>query len=148
MQNVTKILHDEMRRMARKEIRLEAKRVRAESVAMRKSIRELKREVAELRESLKAFQASAPSGVSEIGRSGATPISGRFSSDSIRRLRKRLEISQRELAILVGVSSQAVYLWECKGGKLRLRNETRRILTKIKGTKKRDIRRQLDILGA
>ncbi|MDP6525386.1 MAG: hypothetical protein QGI24_08945 [Kiritimatiellia bacterium] len=147
MANVAKVLQDEMRRMARKEIRIEMKRVHAENVSMRKAIRGLKAQLTELEQGMKVSGSPVIRGLSEIRSLGSGPVSGRFSSESIRRLRKRLAISQRELALLVGVSSQAVYLWECKGGKLRLRNDTRRALAKIKEMGKREIRKELDARG-
>ncbi len=147
MANVAKVLQDEMRRMARKEIRIEIKRVHAENVSMRKAIRNLKAQLTELEQGMKVSGSSVIRGLSEIRGLGSGSVSGRFSSESIRRLRKRLAISQRELALLVGVSSQAVYLWECKGGKLRLRNDTRRALAKIKEMGKREIRKELDARG-
>lgn len=147
MATVAKVLQDEMRRMVRKEIRIELKRFREENVSMRKSIRGLKAQLAELQRSMKVSASPVVRGMTEVRNSVSGSVSGRFSSDSIRRLRKRLGISQREMALLVGVSSQAVYLWECKGGKLRLRNDTRRALTKIKELGKREIRKELDARG-
>jgi DNA-binding transcriptional regulator YiaG len=48
----------------------------------------------------------------------------RLTSKGIRRLRKRLGLSQAELAKLVGASTQTVHMWETKKGPLRLRGNT------------------------
>lgn len=67
-----------------------------------------------------------------------------FSSRNIKALRTRLGISQGDFAKLLGVSSQAVYMMENKGGKLRLRQNTIKKLLSIKDIGRREAKRMLE----
>ena len=68
-------------------------------------------------------------------------------SKGIRSMRKKLSLSQSELAKLICVSSQAVTLWENQGGKLNLRQSTKVALAAIRGIGSREARRRLDAMG-
>ena len=66
----------------------------------------------------------------------------RFSPQLIRSLRKHLGISQKELAILVGVSLGAAHLWET--GKFRPKDEKKRVLVALRKLGRREVRRLLE----
>jgi DNA-binding transcriptional regulator YiaG len=67
-------------------------------------------------------------------------------SENIRVLRRSLGLSQHQLGLLTGVSTQAVYLWERKGGALRLRHQTRRALHGIRVSSPARIHKQVRAL--
>ena len=66
----------------------------------------------------------------------------RLSPQLIKKLRKRLNISQPELAILVGVSPAAVGFWET--GKSNPRPDTKARLVALRSLGRRDARRLLE----
>ena len=66
----------------------------------------------------------------------------RFSPQLIRSLRKHLGISQKELAILVGVSLGAAHLWET--GKFKPKDEKKRVLVALRKLGRREVRRLLE----
>jgi DNA-binding transcriptional regulator YiaG len=122
MASIGKVFDQEVRRLARKEFESCAKAIHADIRVLRREIRALERQIELLN------QAVADSDSAGSGR-GEKMV---FTSDSLRKLRGELGVSQREMAELVGVSTQAVYLWERRGGPLRLRNSTRRILGHVR----------------
>jgi DNA-binding transcriptional regulator YiaG len=65
----------------------------------------------------------------------------RFTSARIRNLRKRLGLSQRELAFLTGVTVGAVGLWE--KGKFRPNVSKKAVLVALRKLSKRDVRKIL-----
>jgi DNA-binding transcriptional regulator YiaG len=65
----------------------------------------------------------------------------RFTAERIRNLRKKLDISQRELAALTGVTVGAVGLWE--KGKFRPNVNKKAVLVALRKLRKRDVRKIL-----
>ena len=61
--------------------------------------------------------------------------------------RKKLGLSRRELAMLLGVSGQSVFLWEQKAGGLKLREDSKVALLELRGTGAREARRRLGEAG-
>jgi DNA-binding XRE family transcriptional regulator len=142
MSNIGKMLKEEIQRLARKETRGATRALKADVVALKSIVRALRNKVAEMQ------KVPAPRGaVSKLVAAKGQAADGgavkgmRYNSKGLRSLRMRLGVSQREMAQLIGVSAQAVYLWEAKGTRLRLRNETREALLKLKGIGKREARR-------
>ena len=66
----------------------------------------------------------------------------RFSPHLIGSLRKQLGISQKELAILVGVSIGAAHQWET--GKFKPKEEKKRVLVALRKLGRREVRRLLE----
>ena len=64
--------------------------------------------------------------------------------DSIRSLRRKLGLSQKEFGKLAGVSTGAVTQWERKSGALKLRGATKTALLAIRGIGKAEARKRLD----
>jgi DNA-binding transcriptional regulator YiaG len=69
----------------------------------------------------------------------------RFSPRLLRSLRKTLDISQGELAILAGVTVGAVQKWEA--GRFRPKDEKRRVLVALRKVRRRDVRKLLEERG-
>jgi DNA-binding transcriptional regulator YiaG len=66
----------------------------------------------------------------------------RFSPRLIRSLRNHLGISQRELAVLTGVSLGAAHQWET--GKFRPKDEKKKVLVALRKIGRREVRRLLE----
>jgi DNA-binding transcriptional regulator YiaG len=65
----------------------------------------------------------------------------RLTPDRIRRLRKKLAISMRELGILTGSSLSAVVSWE--SGKFKPKGEKKAVLVALRKVRKREVRKML-----
>ena len=139
MADIGKLLKDEIRRLARSEIRREVE-------PLARQLRELRREIAELKRSARDRDAAgerAPAAESAAERrpSAAEVRSARVTARSIAATRKRLKLSQRELAALVGVTENAVYFWE--SGRSRPRGRRKAALVELRRIGVREARRRL-----
>jgi DNA-binding transcriptional regulator YiaG len=112
MPNIAAVLKDEIRRLARKEVKTHLTKTRRATVRYRSDIAKLKRTV-KLQERklalLEAHQAKEPAAQAAPEELAA---GSRFSPRSVRAQRKRLKLSAQQYAKLIGVSPQSIYLWE------------------------------------
>jgi len=112
MGKVEGILRSEIIRLAKREIR-------KISVPMGKKVRSLKDVVSQLRRTVLALERFTTQQQKELGR-GRIKLEAtqeevkksRFSPRLVRSLRKRLGITQKEMATLMGVTIGAIYQWE------------------------------------
>lgn len=146
MPNVAKLLKEEIERLARKEIRKSTDALHKENLALRRTLAELKRrldavEKAE-RKSTRVLKEVQPKTAAE--ETAAEALGARFSGKTIRNMRQKWNITQGELALLAGVSSQAVYQWERKEGRLRLRNSTLEALAALRPMGVREVRKRIE----
>lgn len=119
--SVMKELQSEIARMARKEIRKELDPVRRVNAQQRKYIADLRREVTDLQREVKRLQ-------KELGKSAPAEKEEpeqRFwiTGKGVLSLRKRLGLTQIELAQLADVTQQTIVRWEKTDGKITLRGE-------------------------
>jgi predicted transcriptional regulator len=113
MPNIAVVLKQEIRRLARKEVRAASAtasavvaQLRTGNAALRKQLTDLQRQVTVLRRSL--GKRAVPSG----GAPQTEERGLRFSAKGVASLRRRLGLSASDFARLAGVSAQSVYLWE------------------------------------
>ncbi len=136
------IIKDEIIRLAKREVR----RI---SGPLGRDVRSLKGMMSGIRKSLYALERVNARQQKEM-RNGdlrleATPdqVKGaRFSPRLIRALRKRLGITQDELATLAGVSVGAVHQWEM--GKFQPRDDKKGVLVALRGHGRREVRKRLE----
>lgn len=144
MPNLTKVLHDEIRRLSRKEIRTylnstkqAVARHRSEIAALKKKVQEQQRQIDFLQSREGQRMATSPLTEKEMG-------GIRFSPRSVRSHRKRLRLSAEEYAKLVGVSMQTIYHWE--QGKSRPRKSQLAALVTVRGMGRREALKRLQLL--
>lgn len=144
MPNIAIVLKEEIRRLARKEIRESAGRLKQEVSVLRRSVVSLKRRVAQLEAENKRKARQAGARPKDAAAEPAErPVRARFTGEAIRRLRFKLRLTQAQFAELIGVSAQAVYQWERKQGRLQLRSATKAALVEARGLGAREARRRL-----
>jgi len=148
MPSFSSMLRDEIERVVRGQV----EQITAKLV---KSNAQLHREVIELRRRVRALELRAVR--QDVTPAGKTPISEadlkemkrqRPTSAMIKQLRKQLEVSQRELALLLGVSTQAVYLWERQKGRLNLRDRAKTALFEVRKLSREEARKRLETSSA
>jgi len=140
MPNITSVLKSEITRLAKRAIRTQTAALKKATAAQRRHIAELKRQLADLqrtaaqlsKRSRAAQSAPAPAGLND---------SARFQARGLRSLRKRLGLSQADMAKLLGVSALSVYNWE--GGKSTPRRELLAAIVALRGIGKREARERL-----
>jgi DNA-binding transcriptional regulator YiaG len=145
MPSVARVLREEMGRVSRGQIRSMTARLRKQDVALRQTVQELKRRVAALEARVKSLTRAR--GAIAVPDLATEPVEMdadfRPTGQMVRRLRKRLGVSQEALAKLLNITAQSVYLWERKGGRLNLRSNTFRALLAMRKVAKREAQRRL-----
>jgi ribosome-binding protein aMBF1 (putative translation factor) len=144
MPNLASVLRDEIRRLARKELRSQLNPIAKRGTEQRKAIAELRRQVTSLERKVQFLEGR------ERGRLKATPApraaaeAVRFSPKWVQADRKRLGLSAREYALLVGVSTLTVYNWE--HGRSRPQAKPLAAWAEIRGIGKREALKRLELL--
>ena len=130
-------------------VRLAKREMRKTSVPLRRNLRLLKKKVSQIRRAVLALKRSTAYQQKELKKRkiplGATPEEvkkSRFSPGLIRSLRKKLGISQKELAILAGVTVGAAHLWE--KGKFEPGDEKKAVMVALRKLGRRDVRKLLE----
>jgi DNA-binding XRE family transcriptional regulator len=126
MPNVNAVINEQIRRLARREIRTNTKAVKKATSAYRHAIAELRKRVAELTKRLASVERRKPEagGAGGSGGNGGMMEAGdnsRFRAVGVKAHRAKLGLSAKEYGRLVGVSALTVYHWE--QGKSRPRNK-------------------------
>lgn len=143
MPNIAVVLKEEIQRLARKEIRtaiLSMKKHRAED---RSAIAELKRKVAALEREITFLRKQEKRRI-EVEPEAKEADGVRFSPKWLAADRKRLGISARDYADLVGVSMLTIYNWE--KGKSKPRAKQLAAWAKVRGIGKREALKRLELL--
>ena len=129
-------------------VRLAKMELRKVSVPLARDIWSLKRAISQIRKTVLPLQRFTARQQKELENRKipleATPEEvkkSRFSPPLIRSLRKNLGISQKELAILVGVTVGAVHLWE--SGKFKPMEEKKRRMVALRKLSRSDVRKLL-----
>jgi DNA-binding transcriptional regulator YiaG len=151
MPNLSQAIKAEIVRIAHKEIKTSVTPLRGSNFVLRRNVAALKKQVAALESGNKRLLAMQ----NELqGKKAETQISEvkdnnvRISSKSVKALRTKLGLSQDEFAALLGVTGQAVYVMEHKGGRLRLRTQTMTNLLGLRGIGKREAAKMLEEIKA
>jgi len=142
--NFTKLFQEEVRRLARKELKGALNKVQKGNVELKRVLAQVKKRLAVIERNQKQLLRQAGADTASVtGEPEATSPRLRISSTTIRTLRDRLRLTQAEFAKLVGVSGQSVYQWERRGGRLHLRHATLERVREIKGLGAREARKRL-----
>ena len=144
MPNLQSVLRQEIRRLARKEIRSELE-------ATKKAVARHRREIAELKRRNKALERtvsyleSRETKRPKAGPSKAEPPKGtRFSVRSLKAQRRKSGLSQGDYASLVGVGQMAIYRWE--SGRAKPGGKHLATLVSLRGIDKRAAQKRLALL--
>ena len=144
MPNVMKVLKAEISRISRKEAKAAIGPVRKPSVKVRRDMAALKRRMASTEKAVREIQALLNRLETAIPTTPPEQTSREWiSGRGIKSLRKRLGLSQVEFAQLVGVSAQAVCVWESKAGMLTLRKATKAALFAVRNIGAREAKNRL-----
>jgi DNA-binding transcriptional regulator YiaG len=137
-------LKDEIRRLARKEIKAHTGST-AQAVAQhRREIAKLKRQVRALEKKVAFLEGQERNRLGKPELNGAVE-EARFSARSVRAQRNRVGLSAADYAKLVGVSPLTIYNWE--HGKSRPRKEQLASLVALRGIGKRQAQTKLELLN-
>jgi DNA-binding transcriptional regulator YiaG len=145
MADLAGALKEEIRRLARKEIKAETDTTKKATAQFRRDIAELKRQLHEQQKKIAFLETR------ERQRLGQPPIDddavegARFSARSVKSQRERLGLSAKDYARLVGVSYLTIYNWE--KGKARPQKAQLASLVAVRGINKREAQSRLKLLA-
>jgi len=139
-------LKDEVRRLARKEIKAQTGHTARAVAQYRREIARLKRQLREQERRLAIVEKQAQRATTAVPTASLEDSGARFSARSVRAQRKRTGLSAADYAKLAGVSSLTIYNWE--SGKTRPRAEQFAVLLGLRGLGKREARARLEQLGS
>jgi len=135
-------LKEEILRLSKKQIRVLLGPHVAEVRRLKKRIGDLQTEVSRLKGERAKDKARSKVAAAVKSVSSKKGTRARLSPGLIKKLRKRLNISQPELALLVDVSPAAVGFWET--GKSSPRPDTKARLVALRSLGRRDVKRLLE----
>ena len=144
MPDVASVLKQEIARLARKEIAATTRPQSKQIQSLKASIRNLRDQVATLEKAISKWsretsRASSPSPVE-----AAPDRAIRISPKSIKSHRRRLNLSQAQLAKLLGVSSASVAFWET--GRSSPRGKNRQAIAQLRQMGAREAKARLEDL--
>jgi DNA-binding transcriptional regulator YiaG len=142
MTTLATALKDEIRRLARKEIK-------SQTSHTAKAVAQYRREIARLKRQQREHERKIAFLESQIRKAAAVPANepndeARFSARSAKAQRRRTGLSAADYAKLVGVSPLTIYNWE--QGKSRPRKEQFAALVALRGLGKREAQARLLML--
>ena len=133
-------------------VRLAKREIRKISIPLGRDVRSLKSSVSQLRKMVSALQRMTASQQKELEKK-KIPLEAppeevkesRFSPRLIRSLRGHLGITQKELAILIGVTVGAVHQWE--SGKFKPGVNKKAVMVALRKLGRREVRKLLEGKG-
>jgi DNA-binding transcriptional regulator YiaG len=142
MPDIKLVLQEEIRRLARKELKNSIAPLAKQLSEQKRVISELKKQVAVLEKAL-AVKAE-PEKVVQAANEDDKKL--RLNAAGIVKIRTKLGLSQRKLADLIGVSGHTVSLWEI--GKVSPRANAKAAICALRTIGKKDLKRRLAELSS
>ena len=146
MPNLAAALKEEIRRLARKEIKAQVGSTKQAVAQYRREIAKLKRESREHERKIAFLEAQERKRIGKPQLANGADEAARFSARSVKAQRARTGLSAADYAKLVGVSGLTIYNWE--HGKSRPRKEQLASLVALRGVGKRQAQAKLELLQA
>ena len=144
MTNLASALKEEIRRLARKEIKAQTGSTAQAVARYRREIAKLKRQLRDQEKKITFLEAQERKRLGQTEVSEQVTQGTRFSARSVRAQRERLGLSAADYAKLVGVSPLTIYNWE--HSKSRPRKEQLASLVALRGIGKREALSKLELL--
>jgi DNA-binding transcriptional regulator YiaG len=145
MASLAVALKDEIRRLARKEIKQQTAATAQAATRHRRDIARLKRQMNDLERKMAFLEAQERKRLGTAESSQPMDNGARFSARSVKAQRRRTGLSAADYARLVGVSPLTIYNWE--QGKTRPRKEQLSALVGLRGIGKREAQAKLALLS-
>jgi DNA-binding transcriptional regulator YiaG len=147
MPNIASVLKDEIRRLAKKEIKSDTSAMKRAVVQYRRDIAKLKRQMAVQAKEIALLKAQDEKRLGQPQAKEEGELDGvRFSARSVKAQRARLKLSAANYGKVVGVSGLTVYSWE--SGKSRPRKQQLARLVAARNLGRREALTRLSQLNA
>jgi DNA-binding transcriptional regulator YiaG len=147
MPNIASVLKEEIRRIAKKEIKAQVGKTQKAAAQYRRDIAKLKRLLGQQEREIKHLKQEVQQQRGQSPQPAEDELEGvRFSARSVRAQRQRLGLSAADYGKLVGVSGLTIYNWEHE--KARPRKAQLAALVAVRGIGKREALAKLAELEA
>jgi len=147
MSTLAQTIKDEIRRISRREISLALSKFRRDHIALKKRLAEQKSRISAIEKDNKELSKKQAAFRQDQGvEANSEPEAEHVAvyARGIKSLRRRLGLSQLDLATLVGMNRISVSHWEKKSGKITIiKPEVRKMLTELRGMKKAEVAARL-----
>lgn len=140
MPDIASVLKQEIARLAKKEVRTGINPVKKQALESRKAIAALKDQLARMERTMAKLVADA-SKRTVIPAAEPDEANVRISPASVKRQRKRLKLSQKEMGQLLGVSTATIVGWE--SGKTKPRGANKEGLVELRNLGIKAVRERL-----
>lgn len=139
MPNIASVLKDEITRLARKEVKVQADPMAEKLVELRRAISALRKQVADLAKTVGDIKGKVKSDeiISADDVADKDVEKSRITGGRIAALRAKLDLSRNQMALLLGVNANSIYLWE--QGKTRPRAAAKAKIMQLRGLGKRAV---------
>jgi DNA-binding transcriptional regulator YiaG len=143
MPTLAKTIKDEIRRISRREISLALSKYRRDHIALKKRLAEQRSRISAIeKDNRELSKKQAAFGQDSHSEPEAEHVA--VYARGIKSLRRRLGLSQIDLARLIGMNRISISNWEKKSGKLTIiKPEVRKMLTGLKGMRKAEVAAKL-----
>ena len=148
MPDLAKVLKEEIQRLARKETKASTASLRKDTATLKRAIADHKRRIAILeRDNRRLLTRARKSLEGSVKASDEEIKTSRVTAKMIRGLRDKFGLSQAEMALLLEVSSQTVYQWEHKKGRLTFRGHSKAAIVELRKLSVAEVATRLTRLG-
>jgi DNA-binding transcriptional regulator YiaG len=134
MPNVNAVLNEQIRRLARREIKANTKTIKKATGHYRRDIAAMKRQIAQLTKVVATLQKRMPN--QTLTPPAEAVQKARLRIDGLKTHRERLGLSAKDYGKLIGVSGLTIYNWE--GGKSKPRRSQLPQIVAVRGIGKRE----------
>jgi len=142
MSKIDQLIKERIQQTVRREIKKATEPVRTLARELGRDVRNLQRRVATLERSINPLVADATKQKAQLDVMPDELTGVRISGSLIKKLRKRLGITQTELANLLNVSLSTIGLWE--SGKIRPKKQKVASMVALRKLGRRDVQKILD----
>lgn len=140
MPDIAVVLKQEIARLAKKEVRSGINPVKKQALESRKAIAALKDQLARMEQTMAKLVADASKRM-VIPAAEQDESNARISPVSVKRQRKRLKLSQKEMGQLLGVSTATIVGWE--SGRTKPRDANKEGLAELRNLGIKAVRERL-----
>lgn len=142
MPDLKQVLSEEIRRLARKEMKQAIDKLNETIISQKKLIADLQKRVKVLESNTSKKESSAKTERIVIAGDSATASSmPRITASKITSIRKKLGLTQAKFAAIIGVNQFSVCNWEA--GKTEPRREAKELIAKLRTMGKREFKKML-----
>ncbi len=145
MPNLQSVFSQEIKRLARREVRAELEATKRAVAQHRREIAELKRRNTALERTVSYLQSRETRRLKAAPSQAEPPPGTRFSVQSLKAQRRTSGLSQEDYASLVGVSSSTIYNWE--SGSTKPSRKHLATLVSLRGIGRREAQKRMELLG-